>query len=279
MQVGTLSPRPERSSPACSSAIAFPENAHRENTDDSTPHRLGLFQIYLSVSQQNSPPRWYLAKNVTSSNEKWRGEMTVASGDHLRLLDQVAESVLVVALPPHRRAMPAPRRPRRFRHRPPQPRLHRPAGHAPHDIAGRTLLEAYPGLRVRRRPGRPRGKGAGRRRPAVRAGPGRPAHRRRRADPVPVIDLRAARYDGGVVFTWRGASATRAAWARRSSTGAPGWRWRRPATCWPTANSGPPRARARVPAAARDHALWREPGGRRGVDISVRWRPPSRASW
>ena len=76
--------------------------------------------------------------------------MTVASGDHLRLLDQLADSVLVVA--PIAGADPdahahahAGNGPADFDIVHLSPGYIDPAGRAPRDIAGRTLLEAYPG--------------------------------------------------------------------------------------------------------------------------------------
>ena len=73
--------------------------------------------------------------------------MTVASGDHLRLLDQLADSVLVVApiagADPHAHAH-AGNDPADFDIVHLSPGYIDPAGRAPHDIAGMTLLEAYP---------------------------------------------------------------------------------------------------------------------------------------
>jgi serine phosphatase RsbU (regulator of sigma subunit) len=133
--------------------------------------------------------------------------MTVASGDHLRLLDQLADSVLVVA--PIDGAGPdahahAGNGPADFDIVHLSPGYIDPAGRAPHDIAGRTLLEAYPdcasGDGLAARAARVLADGApqyapGLAGPLTGAGP---------ADAVPVMDLRAARYDDGVVFTWRG---------------------------------------------------------------------------
>ena len=143
--------------------------------------------------------------------------MTVANEDHLRLLDQLADSVLVVA--------PVATRDRNAEtddnaetgpdaHTPGgradftiihlSPGYIDPAGRAPHDIAGRTLLEAYPDCAS--------GDGLAARAAAVLAdgapqyAPGLvgPLTGADHADPVPVMDLRAARYEDGVVFTWRG---------------------------------------------------------------------------
>ena len=128
--------------------------------------------------------------------------MTVASDDHLRLLDQLADSVLVVA-PIAAYRPDARRRPADFSIVAPQPRLHRPGAAGPRsDIAGRTLLEAYPdcgsGDGLAARAARVLADGAPQYAPGL-VGPLTGA-----ADPVPVMDLRAARYDGRVVFTWRG---------------------------------------------------------------------------
>ena len=133
--------------------------------------------------------------------------MTVARADHLRLLDQLADSVLVVA--PIAGADPdadahAGNAPADFDIVHLSPGYIDPAGRAPRDIAGRTLLEAYPGSAsgdgLAARAARALADGApqyapGLVGPLTGAGP---------ADPVPVMDLRAARYDGRVVFTWRG---------------------------------------------------------------------------
>jgi serine phosphatase RsbU (regulator of sigma subunit) len=133
--------------------------------------------------------------------------MTVASGDHLRLLDQLADSVLVVA--PIAGADPdadahAGNAPADFDIVHLSPGYIDPAGRAPRDIAGRTLLEAYPGSAsgdgLAARAARVLADGGpqyapGLAGPLTGAGP---------ADPVPVMDLRAARHDGRVVFTWRG---------------------------------------------------------------------------
>jgi hypothetical protein len=128
--------------------------------------------------------------------------MTVANEDHLRLLDQVADSVLVVA--PVANAGGADRGRADFSIVHLSPGYIDPAGRAPQDIAGRTLLEAYPGCAsgdgLAARAARVLADGVpqyapGLVAPLTGAGP---------ADLVPVMDLRAARYDGQVVFTWRG---------------------------------------------------------------------------
>ena len=79
-----------------------------------------------------------------------------------------------------------------------------PAGRAPRDIAGRTLLEAYPdcasGDGLAARAARVLADGA----PQYAPGLVSPLTGAGSADAVPVMDLRAARYDDGVVFTWRG---------------------------------------------------------------------------
>jgi serine phosphatase RsbU (regulator of sigma subunit) len=135
--------------------------------------------------------------------------MTVASGDHLRLLDQLADSVLVVA--PIAGAGPdahahahAGNASADFDIVHLSPGYIDPAGRAPHDIAGRTLLEAYPGCAsgdgLAARAARVLADGA----PQYAPGPVGRLTGAGPADAVPVMDLRAARYDGGVVFTWRG---------------------------------------------------------------------------
>ena len=126
--------------------------------------------------------------------------MTVANDDHLRLLDQVADSVLVVA--PVANA-DADRGRADFSIVHLSPGYIDPAGRSPHDIAGRTLLEAYPdcasGDGLAARAARVLADGAPQYAPG-RVGP----LTGRGADAVPVMDLRAACYDGQVVFTWRG---------------------------------------------------------------------------
>jgi len=125
--------------------------------------------------------------------------MTVASGDHLRLLDQLADSVLVVApIAASQRAD--------FEIVHLSPGYIDPAGRPAEDIVGRTLLEAYPdrgtgdGLAARAArvlaDGRPQ-YAAGLVGPLTGTGLGT-------ADAVPVMDLRAARYEDTVIFTWRG---------------------------------------------------------------------------
>jgi serine phosphatase RsbU (regulator of sigma subunit) len=126
--------------------------------------------------------------------------MTVASADHLRLLDQVADSVLVVAPI----AADASSGPADFAIVHLSPGYIDPAGRAARDVAGRTLLEAYPhcgsadGLAARA--ARVLADGV----PQYAPGPVAPLTGAGPADLVPVMDLRAARYDGQVVFTWRG---------------------------------------------------------------------------
>ena len=72
--------------------------------------------------------------------------MTVASEDHLRLLDQIADSVLVVEPVADADADAGVNRGRAdFSIVHLSPGYIDPAGRAPQDIAGRTLLEAYPG--------------------------------------------------------------------------------------------------------------------------------------
>jgi serine phosphatase RsbU (regulator of sigma subunit) len=124
--------------------------------------------------------------------------MTVANDDHLRLLDQLADSVLV--LEPVGPASQAVRADFSIVHV--SPGYIDPAGRAAKDVAGRTLLEAYPDC----------GSGDGLAARAARVladgtpqyAPGQVAPLTGAADAVPVMDLRAARYDGRVVFTWRG---------------------------------------------------------------------------
>ena len=198
--------------------------------------------------------------------------MTVASGDHLP------------AARPARRFRPRGRadratiprrRPGRFPHRPPQPRLHRPGGpgRARHR---RDAPCSRPTRTARRATGWPRGR-PGCWPTAPRST--RPARSARSpagpADSVPVM-----RTCGPPATTaaWSspgaGGPATRAAWARRSSTGAPGWRWPPPATCWPTASSARPRSTSsRSGCSARScppTCAWWRPAG---VDIAVRCRP------
>ncbi len=129
--------------------------------------------------------------------------MTVANEDHLRLLDQVADSVLVVA-PVANAGGDADRGRADFSIVHLSPGYIDPAGRSPHDIAGRTLLEAYPGCAsgdgLAARAARVLADGVPQYAPGLVApltgvGP---------VDLVPVMDLRAARYDGQVVFTWRG---------------------------------------------------------------------------
>jgi|HubBroStandDraft_2_1064218.scaffolds.fasta_scaffold40573_2 serine phosphatase RsbU (regulator of sigma subunit) len=123
--------------------------------------------------------------------------MTVASDDHLTLLDQVADSVLVVA--PINGAESG-RTDFSIVHL--SPGYIDPAGRTVRDIAGRTLLEAYPDCGS--------GDGLAARAARLLAGgapqyaPGLVGSLTGAADAVPVMDLRAARYDGRVVFTWRG---------------------------------------------------------------------------
>jgi serine phosphatase RsbU (regulator of sigma subunit) len=126
--------------------------------------------------------------------------MTVASDDHLRLLDQLADSVLVVE--PTTSA--APTGPADFAIVHLSPGYIDPAGRAPADLAGRTLLDAYPGGDadggLAARAARVLADGVPHYVPGLvgpLAGTGLP-------DPVPVMDLRAARDRGRVVFTWRG---------------------------------------------------------------------------
>jgi serine phosphatase RsbU (regulator of sigma subunit) len=123
--------------------------------------------------------------------------MTVASDDHLRLLDQVADSVLVVAPiagPGSGRAD--------FSIVHLSPGYIDPAGRAVRDLAGRTLLEAYPdcgsGDGLAARAARVLADGA------PQYAPGLVGSLTGAPDAVPVMDLRAARHDGRVVFTWRG---------------------------------------------------------------------------
>src|SRR3984957_11138556 len=141
-----------------------------------------------------------MSRPVTRSR---RGEMTAASGDHLRLLDEVADSVLVV-VPVANAGVGAQAGRADFSIVHLSPGYIDPAGRARRDIAGRTLLEAYPGCAsgdgLAARAARLLADGApqyapGLVGPLTGAGP---------ADAVPVMDLRAARYDDGVVFTWRG---------------------------------------------------------------------------
>jgi len=124
--------------------------------------------------------------------------MTVAaSGDHLRLLDQVADSVLVVAPVTDAAGGPAD-----FSIAHLSPGYIDPAGRPAGDIAGRTLLQAYPDSAS--------GDGLAARAARVLAGgqpqyaPGRVGPLTGAADAVQVMDLRAALHDGQVVFTWRG---------------------------------------------------------------------------
>jgi serine phosphatase RsbU (regulator of sigma subunit) len=123
--------------------------------------------------------------------------MTVASDDHLTLLDQVADSVLVVA--PINGAESG-RTDFSIVHL--SPGYIDPAGRTVREIAGRTLLEAYPdcgsGDGLAARAARLLADGA------PQYAPGLVGSLTGAADAVPVMDLRAARYDGRVVFTWRG---------------------------------------------------------------------------
>src|ERR1700689_1250696 len=123
--------------------------------------------------------------------------MTVASDDHLRLLDQVADSVLVVAPIADAQGGSAD-----FDIVHVSPGYIDPAGRATHDLGGRTLLEAYPdcgsGDGLAARAARLLADGA------PQYAPGLVGSLTGGADAVPVMDLRAARYDGRVVFTWRG---------------------------------------------------------------------------
>jgi serine phosphatase RsbU (regulator of sigma subunit) len=129
--------------------------------------------------------------------------MTVASDDHLRLLDQLADSVLVVA-PVAVGGAGAGNTPADFRIVHLSPGYIDPAGRAAPDIAGSTLLEAYPGCAsgdgLAARAARVLADGAPQYAPGLVDRLTGAGH----ADPVPVTDLRAARYDGRVVFTWRG---------------------------------------------------------------------------
>jgi serine phosphatase RsbU (regulator of sigma subunit) len=129
--------------------------------------------------------------------------MTVASEDHLRLLDQLADSVLVVA-PVAVGGAGAGNTPADFRIVHLSPGYIDPAGRAAPDIAGSTLLEAYPGCAsgdgLAARAARVLADGAPQYAPGLVDRLTGAGH----ADPVPVTDLRAARYDGRVVFTWRG---------------------------------------------------------------------------
>jgi hypothetical protein len=129
--------------------------------------------------------------------------MTVASEDHLRLLDQLADSVLVVA-PVAVGGAGAGNTPADFRIVHLSPGYIDPAGRAGPDIAGSTLLEAYPGCAsgdgLAARAARVLADGAPQYAPGLVDRLTGAGH----ADPVPVTDLRAARYDGRVVFTWRG---------------------------------------------------------------------------
>src|ERR1700722_17311343 len=141
-----------------------------------------------------------MSRPVTRSR---RGEMTAASGDQLRLLDEVADSVLVV-VPVANAGVGAQAGRADFSIVPPSPGYIDPAGRAPRDIAGRTLLEAYPGCAsgdgLAARAARLLADGA----PQYSPGLVGPLPGACPADAVPVMDLRAARYDDGVVFTWRG---------------------------------------------------------------------------
>jgi serine phosphatase RsbU (regulator of sigma subunit) len=118
--------------------------------------------------------------------------MTVASGAHLGLLDQLADSVLVVA--------PAGSGDFSIVHL--SPGYIDPAGRPARDLAGRTLLEAYPdsgsGVGLAARAARVLADGV------PQYAPGLVAPLTGAADAVPVMDLRAARHDGQVIFTWRG---------------------------------------------------------------------------
>ena len=132
----------------------------------------------------------------------------MASDDHLRLLDQVADSVLVVAPIADAQgadaqgAADAQGGKADFDIVHLSPGYIDPAGRATRDIVGKTLLEAYPDC----------GSGDGLAARAARMladgvpqyAPGLVGSLTGAADAVPVMDLRAARYDGRVVFTWRG---------------------------------------------------------------------------
>jgi serine phosphatase RsbU (regulator of sigma subunit) len=128
--------------------------------------------------------------------------MTVANDDHLRLLDQVADSVLVVEPVVPVTNADADRGRADFSIVHIGPGYIDPAGRSPHDIAGRTLLEAYPDC----------GSGDGLAARAARVvadgapqyAPGRVGPLTGAADAVQVMDLRAALHNGQVVFTWRG---------------------------------------------------------------------------
>jgi hypothetical protein len=128
--------------------------------------------------------------------------MTVANDDHLRLLDQVADSVLVVEPVVPVTNADADRGRADFSIVHLSPGYIDPAGRSPHDIAGRTLLEAYPDC----------GSGDGLAARAARVvadgapqyAPGRVGPLTGAADAVQVMDLRAALHNGQVVFTWRG---------------------------------------------------------------------------
>jgi serine phosphatase RsbU (regulator of sigma subunit) len=126
--------------------------------------------------------------------------MTVASDDHLRLLDQLADSVLVVE--PTTSAAPTGLADFAIVHL--SPGYIDPAGRAPADLAGRTLLDAYPGGDadggLAARAARVLADGV----PHYVPGLVGPLAGTGLADPVPVMDLRAARDQGRVVFTWRG---------------------------------------------------------------------------
>ena len=129
--------------------------------------------------------------------------MSVVGEDQLRLLDQVADSVRVGAPVADAGACaPAGRADFSIVHL--SPGYIDPAGRAPRDIAGRTLLEAYPdcasGDGLAARAARVLADGA----PQYAPGLVSPLTGAGSADAVPVMDLRAARYDDGVVFTWRG---------------------------------------------------------------------------
>ena len=118
----------------------------------------------------------------------------MASDDHLRLLDELADSVLVVE----------PATPADFAIVHLSPGYIDPAGRPPGDVAGRTLLDAYPGCDaaggLAARAARVLADGA----PQYVPGLAGPLTGAGQADPVPVMDLRAARDAGRVVFTGRG---------------------------------------------------------------------------
>jgi serine phosphatase RsbU (regulator of sigma subunit) len=126
--------------------------------------------------------------------------VTVASGDHLpvyRLLDKLTGSVLVAAP-----ILAADGRLADFSVVHVSPGFIDPAGRPAAAVAGQTLLTAYPGSAS--------GDGLFARASRVMANhvpeeePGPVDALTGRPDSVQVMDLRAACYDGQVVFTWRG---------------------------------------------------------------------------